>query len=140
MSYPARWIQGVAVTGDFDSDAAGTVNPGETLSTANIALGTLSCLYTVDAETNTITLAAAWQVSNDGSTWYTLKPLNNAASTVLATGTAGADAAVSVVIEAPQAVLGWKQVRPAVISGVATGGATDTFSMTTCYRKFNGFS
>lgn len=140
MSFPARWIAGTAVAGDFDSDSAGTTDAGEILSTANIAAGSLSCLFVVDAETNTITLAGKWQVSDDRTTWYDMAPSNNAATVVLATGTAGADATVSKALPAPEQVLGWKYVRPACETGVTTGTTSDTYSMSTRYRRFNGFS
>lgn len=140
MGFPARWRSHAAVTGDFDPDAAGTVYGSQAISTANIAPGTLSCLFTVDAETNTLTIAGKWQVSDDASTWYDIAPTNNAAVVVLATGTAGADAAVSKVLPAPSEIMGWKYVRAAVQNGVTTGGAADTYSMTLHYRVFNGFS
>lgn len=139
MSFPARFVAQAAATGDFDSDAAGTVNAGTVLATNTIAAGTLSALVTVDAETENLTLAAKWQVSDDNSTWYDMPPQNNAANVVLATGTSGADAAVSKVLPAPLGVLGWKYVRCAVVSGAATGAATDTYSIALHYRKFNGF-
>lgn len=140
MGFPARWRSHAAVTGDFDSEAAGTVHGSQAISTALIAAGTLSCLFTVDAETENLTITGKWQVSDDASTWYDVAPSNNAASVVLATGTAGADAAVSKVLVAPGEVLGWKYVRAAVTNGAAEGTSSDTFSMTLHYRVFNGFS
>lgn len=140
MSFPARWVAMTAVTGTFDTDPAGTIFGSTALSTANIAAGTLSCLFTVEAETNTLTISPLWQVSDNNSTWYSVGPSNNAAVVALATGTAGDDAVVSRVVVAPSEVMGWKYVRAAVTNGVATGGATDTYSMTVHYRRFNGFS
>lgn len=140
MSFPARFVIGTAETGDFDSEAAGTVHGHSALSTANIAEGTLSCTFVVEAETNTLTIAGKWQVSDDNSTWVDIGPQNNAAVVVLGTGTAGDDAVVTKCLEAPSGVLGWKYVRPAVVSGVASGNAVDTWSMQVRYRKFNGFS
>ena len=140
MSFPARFFKGAAATGTFDTIAAGNSVGGTAYPTNEIALNTLSCLYTVLAETNTITLACHWQVSHDNVTFYDIKPSNGASFVVIATGTAGSDVAVSVVLEAPKGVLGWEYVRPAVKVGVATGAAVDTYSMTVGYRKYNGFS
>lgn len=140
MSFPARFFKGAAATGTFDTIAAGNSVGGTVYPTNEIALNTLSCLYTVLAETNTITLACHWQVSHDNSTWYDIKPSNGAAYVAVATGTAGADTPVTVALEAPKGVLGWEYVRPAVKVGVTTGAVGDTYSMSVCFRKYNGFS
>lgn len=140
MSFPARYFKGAAATGNLDTIAAGVSVGGTSYPTNEIALNTLSCEFTVDAETNTITLACHWQVSHDNSTWIDIKPSNGAAYVAQATGTVGADAAVTVVLEAPKGVLGWEYVRPAVKVGVTTGTVNDTYSMQVCFRKFNGFS
>jgi len=139
MSFPARFFKGAAATGTLDTIVAGASVGGTSYPTNEIALNTLSCLYTVLAETNTITISAHWQVSHDASTWYDVKPSNGAAYVAQATGTAGADNPVSIVLEAPKGVLGWEYVRPAVKVGVTTGTANDTYSMQVCFRKFNGF-
>ena len=139
MSFPAKWFAATADTGNLDSEAAGSTVGGSAFSTAGIEKGTLSCLFTVDAETSTLTIAGKWQVSNDKSTWYDMPPQNNAALVVLATGTAGADAAVSKAIPAPDAVMGWKYVRAAVETGGTTGTTSDTYSMALRFRQFSGF-
>jgi len=123
-----------ATTGNFNTDVAGTVKGGAPVSifgpAGGVVNGTLSALVIVDAETNTRTLSAFWQVSEDGSTWYDVAGApNNPANVVLATGTAGADAAVTEVIPAPAAVYAWSFARCSVVNGVATGGATDTYSI-----------
>lgn len=127
----------LAVTGNFDGDAAGTVAEGSAVVMGRIMHGTLSALVTVDAETNTLTMTAKWQVSNDDSTWVDIVAPNNAANVALATGTAGADAAVTKVISAPDAAYGWQYARLAIVSGVVTGAATDTYSMSYCYRRYD---
>lgn len=116
-------------SGDFDGDAAGTVTGMSTIANTQVRPGTLSAKVTVDAETNTLTIAAGWQVSDDGTTWTTvaLAP-NNPAAVVLATGTAGADAAVTRVIPAPKAVSGHRFARLTLTNGVATGTTSDTYS------------
>lgn len=125
-------------SGDFDSVSAGT-----TVGMTAVDLGDnsrqkvrgLSALVTVDAETNTLTLAAKWQVSNDGSTWVDVaNGSQNAAAVVLATGTAGADAAVTKMIPAPDAIYGWRKARIAFVVGVTTGTTSDTYAAGYCYR------
>jgi hypothetical protein len=140
MGFPARWRKLTAGSGNLNTVVAGTTTAGTAISTANMAPGSLSCLFTVTAETNTITITPKWQVSDDNSTWYDLSGLNNAAQVALATGTAGADAAVSKVLTAPSEVSGWKYVRPAVVNGVATGAATDLYAFELHFRVYNGFS
>lgn len=97
--------------------------------------GSISALFTVDAETNTLTIEGGWQVSNDGSTWFDIADQNNAARVVLATGTAGADAAVSKVLVAPMAVHGWRYCRPVVVNRVATGNTVDTWAIELHHRR-----
>ncbi len=139
MGFPARYFNGHVATGDFDSDVAGTTNAGTSIRTNNIQPGTLSCDFLVDAETDTITITGKWQVSDDNVTFVDMPPENNAANVALATGTAGADAAVTLAVPAPYAISGRKWVRAAVTNGVVTGNTVDTFSMTLFYRKVSGF-
>jgi len=134
-----RWTSLDGGSGNFNTDAAGTVKGGTALQTNLVAKGSLSCLFVVDAETNTLTLEHKWQVSNDNSTWYDFPPENNAAVVVLATGTAGADAAVSKAIAAPRGIEGWKYVRACVVNGVTTGNTADTYAMTYRYLKYSAF-
>ena len=126
-------------SGDFDGDAAGTVNGGTTIQTAGLQPGTLGALCTVDAETNTITLAAKWQVSSDDSTWYDVVEPYNPANVVLATGTAGADAAVTKCVQAPICVFGWRYTRCAIVNGVAEGNDVDTYTIAYYAEKRSGF-
>lgn len=141
MSFPARWTTATGGSGDLTAaPVAGTTTAGTALATASIQPGTLSCLFTVLAETNTITLTGKFQVSADNSTWYNLAgDAQNPANVLIATGTAGADAAVSVVLPVPNQALGWKYIRPAIVNGVATGAAGDTWACTFYFRAFSGF-
>lgn len=141
MSFPARWSSASGGSGDLTAaPVAGTTTAGTALATAGIEMGSLSCLFTLLAETNTITLTGKFQVSNDNSTWYNLAgDAQNPANVLLCTGTAGADTATSVVLPVPPSALGWKYVRPAVVNGVATGASGDTYAMTFYFRKFSGF-
>ena len=99
---------------------------GPTLLMSAVKTGTLSAQVTVDAETNTITLAARWQISQDEATWHNAVPSNNAANVVLATGTAGADAAVTKAVSAPSAVYGARFARVVIDVGVTNGTAVDS--------------
>jgi hypothetical protein len=130
-----KTIKTAATTGDFDSDAAGTVNAGASVFMGLVRPGSLSAEVTVDAETNTLTMTGQWQISDDGSTWVSVQPSNNAADVTLATGTGGADAAVTVVLDAPGACYGAMYSRFTVVSGVTTGAATDTTSILYRYAK-----
>lgn len=123
-----------ATSGNFNTDVAGTVKPGASVSiwgpAGGVVNGTLAGLVIVDAETNTLTLTAYWQVSEDGSTWYDVSAAaNNPANVALATGTAGADATATEVLPAPSAVYAWSFARLVVVNGVATGATTDTYSI-----------
>lgn len=141
MTFPARWSSVSGGSGTLTAAPSdGDTTAGTALATAGIKLGTLSCLATLLAETNTITLEAGFQVSNDNSTWYDLAgDAQNPANVVFGTGTAGSDTAVSKVLPVPSQVAGWKYVRPVVVNRVTTGGAGDTYAFTFYYVKESGF-
>jgi hypothetical protein len=129
------------VSGNFDTLVAGSQvngNPvfvGQSFRKAAF----LSAVMVVDAETNGITLTAKWQVSNDRSTWIDVaNGSQNAASVVLATGTAGADAAVTKAIPAPEAVYGYKYARASIVTGAQTGTTSDTYTIGYSYRTLVG--
>lgn len=125
-------------SGTLDTLASGSVVGGTAVDLGDNArqkVRSLSALVTVDAETSTLTMAAKWQVSNDGSTWVDVaNGSQNAAAVVLATGTAGADASVSKAIPAPDAIYGWRKARIAIVTGGTTGAAEDTYALSYCYR------
>lgn len=137
MASNAKIVYNGQATGSLNINGAtaGTNTGGPTFVTANCTPGSLSALTTVDAETNTITMALVWEVSNDASTWVQCAPTNNAAVVVLATGTGGADASVTRVIPANDAVYGWRYCRAAIQNGVATGTTNDTYSIGYNYVK-----
>jgi hypothetical protein len=141
MTFPARYTSATGGSGDLTAaPVAGTTTGGTALATASVEPGSLSCLFTVLAETNTITITGKFQVSDDNSTWYNLAgDAQNPANVAIATGTAGADTAVSVVLPVPLSALGWKYVRPAIVNGVATGASGDTYSFSFRYRRLSGF-
>lgn len=115
------------------ANVAGTLMPGGTLVCDEIEPGTLTALFVTKAETDTITIEAAWQVSNDATTWYTFVNYNNPAVVVLGTGTAGADAAVSTAMAAPNDITGWRYCRAGVINRVAAGTVNDTYAISYYY-------
>jgi len=130
-------IVGAQATGTLNIDGAadGTVTGGPSFNTVTAVPGTLSATVAVDAETNTITMEAIWEVSSAGVTWYHVPPVNNAATVVLATGTAGADATVTKVIEAPMAVFGWPLARLSIVNRVAAGLVADTYAISYNYLR-----
>jgi hypothetical protein len=118
-------------TGTFNGVTAGSQVAGNPIFVGSDVqrISGLSALCVLLAETNTLTLTVKWQVSNDNSTWYDCAfSIGNAAATVVGTGTAGADTAVTKVFEAPQAVYGFRYARVAFVVGVATGASADTYT------------
>ncbi len=121
-------------SGTADTLASGSVVAG---TSVNLGDGVrqkvkeLAALVTVDAETSTFTWAAKLQCSRDNSTWYDIaNGSQNAAAVVVATGTAGADAAVSKVFTFPSNLLGaYKYARIALVTGGTTGAAVDTYAI-----------
>lgn len=113
----------------------GTITGGPTID-LRLVKGGLSALVALDAETNTITLEAFWQVSPDGTNWYDVAPYNNAAFVVWATGTAGADATVTKVLPAPDCVYdGVRCARVVVRNLVADGLIADTYRVGYNFQK-----
>lgn len=106
------------------------------IGNVNQKLKYISALVTCLADTSTFTWAFKWQVSNDNSTWVDVSNgSQNAAAVVLATGTGGADTAVTKSIPAPDAVNGWQWVRAALVTGGTTGATIDTYAIGYCYRQ-----
>lgn len=126
-------------SGTFDTLVATTVTGGTAIFMGNQVkkVTSLSALLTVLAETNTITITAKWQVSNDKTTWVDAYTPQNAANVALGTGTAGADTAVTRVLTAPEGVYGWQYARIALVNGVVTGAAVDTYSIGYCFRQLS---
>jgi hypothetical protein len=128
-------------SGTFNGVASGSAVSGSAvfMGSAYQKVAHLSAVLTVLAETSTMTLTAAWQVSNDGSTWLDVTHASqNPAGVALATGTGGADVAVTKVVEAPSTVYGYKFARARVAVGVATGASSDTYTIAYSYRQLTG--
>jgi hypothetical protein len=134
MRAPSPRYNVSAATGNADGLAAASTIAGNAVDTSRISKDSLSALVTVDCETSTMTLVAKWQVSNDNSTYVDVALTNNAANVTLATGTSGADATVTKAIVAPGAVFGWNFARLVLVTGVAQGTTSDTYSIGYCYR------
>ena len=141
MAPPIQWTTVSGGSGDLTATpAAGTTTGGTAVPTASAQPGTMSCLFTLLAETNTLTLTGKFQVSDDNSTWYDLAgDAQNPANVLIATGTAGADTAVTRVLPVPPAAVGWRYVRAAIVNGVATGATGDTYVLSFRYRRNVGF-
>jgi len=125
-------------SGTFNTVTAGNAVSGNTLFIGGTykKAGDVSAIVGLTAATSTITLAAKWQVSNDGSVWVdALNEPQNPASVVLVTGTA---AAITKAVPAPQAVYSHKYARCQVVVGVATGAVGDLYSIGYSYRQLTG--
>jgi len=124
-------------SGTFNTITATSVVSMGTVPMNGIERGSLACEIALDGETDTITLTPKWQVSRDGgSTWIDVAPTPaNGSYTIQVTGTAGADATVTRVIPAPEAVYSYPLARVAVLVGVVTGAAIDTYVSSYSWNK-----
>lgn len=128
---------GVLATGEtaLNTGSAPQTNAGPTLPMNDVTVGTLSALVYMQAKVNTMTLEAQWQVSKNGSTWYDVKPANNAATVVAVTGT-GSNVSTTIAVSAPDGVYGYAYARCSVISRVAAAAdANDEYSVEYNYLK-----
>lgn len=125
-------------TGTFNGITAGSTVGANALfiGSDDLKVSDLSAIAVVDAETNTITITGRWQVSNDKTTWIdAAHGPQNPAGVAIATGTAGADAAVTVAIPAPSSVYGFRFARLGLVVGVTTGASADTYTVGYSYRQ-----
>lgn len=125
-------------TGNANTLVAGSViagNPVDMGDNTRQKVRNLSALVTVDCETDTLTMAGRWEVSNDGTTWVTVtNGTQNAAGVVFATGTGGADADVVRCFPASEAVYAWRKARFSIVTAAVTGNTVDTYSIGYQYR------
>lgn len=130
------------ITGDFSAVTSGNALAATALFTGSDfqKVGGLMAKVVVLAETNTLTLTAKWQASRDNSTWVDVcNGPQNAAGVALATGTAGADTAVSKYIPCPNEVVRaapW--VRLAIVVGGTNGTSNDTYDIGYDYLALTG--
>lgn len=135
MGFPLRKVTTVATTGVLTGVVAGTVTPGATVVINQVQPGSLVGHAVIEAETDGLLMYLDWQVSDDASTWFTVAPANGAANVVQATGTAGADAVITTVLEAPRSVYSFRYARLGVRNTVANGLIADTYSIKYHYLK-----
>jgi hypothetical protein len=101
------------------------------------ARGTLGAEVEATAATANVTMTALWQVSKDGSTWIDCaNASSNASGVALTTGTA---TKVTKAIEAPRNVVGYKQVRLAIVVGGTGGSAGDLYKISYTGAAFTGY-
>lgn len=122
-------------TGTFAAGPVGAAKSMDALQTKRVAPGTLSVRVYWSMYTDTITITGKWQGSADNSTWRDFKPMNNAAHVVLQTSTGTG----AVYIDAPTSISGLPYVRFSLVSGVASGTAGDTYTMSYNYVKKQTF-
>ena len=104
------------------SGAAPQTVTGNTVIMNKVETGSLSATVYTLATTNTLTLTAKWQVSDDGSTWVDCASSpQNATHVAQVTGTGSAVSATRV-IPAPDSVYGKRRARCVVVSGTGSGG------------------
>jgi hypothetical protein len=131
----SRWNYLTTGTVVMTGIVKGTVTGGPKLTMSMVKPDTLSALVTVKADTDTITLSVLWEGSSDGNTYYEITPTNNAALVVWGTGTAGADAAVTKLLQAPEAAYGVPYARCSVKNLVADGLIADTYAIGYCFEQ-----
>lgn len=108
---------------------------GPTLLMSNVEQGTLSARCIFLAQTTSLTLAALWEISDDGTNWRQARGVSNATPVAIATGTAGADTAVARNVDAPNAVYGSRYARCSVLLGGANGASGDQASVAYDYVR-----
>lgn len=127
-------VNALGVT-SLSTSAAPQTNAGPTLAMNEVEPHTLSALVYMQAKVNTMTLEPQWQVSADGSTWYSAQSSNNAASVVAVTGT-GSSVNTTISVSAPAAVYGWAYSRCSVVSRVANAvDSNDQYNVSYNYLK-----
>lgn len=121
------------VAGTVTSAAGLVINPGD--PRFPIEFDSLVMNVTAALTTNTIVVTTIWQVSDDGTNWRTLYPMNNAAYVAVAPAGNGGLVTTNYV----QSCNGWnpakQYIRAAVINTVVTGGAGDNVTISYNWRK-----
>ncbi len=130
--------QSTSLTTSVAASSAGDVIAGPTLLMSKVEKGTLSARCTFLAQSTSLTLAALWQVSQDGTTWYQARGLSNATPVAVATGTAGADVAVTRIVDAPNACYAFRYARCSVLTGGASGASGDQATVAYDYAADQG--
>lgn len=102
------------------------------MSSEKVVDGTLSAYLIITAATSSVTITPSWQVSNDGSTWTTVK-LSSLNSPAIAVATGAQN--VTTVVAPPQMVHGYQWARCLLNVAGATGAAADTYSIGYSYKQ-----
>jgi hypothetical protein len=139
MAFNAKLVpagQALGITG-FTGAAPQTV-AGNTILIDNVKLGSLSANVYAKATTNTLTITAKWQTSDDNSTWRDAYLANRPANVVVVTGT-GSAVIDNISLSAPDCVYGHRYARCIAISGVGTGGGAgvDESNVSYAYQKWD---
>jgi len=112
----------------------GSARNGAAISLAEVAPGSLSVVAYSTITTASVAATFQPQVSNDNSTWYDVKLVNNASAVATAVGT-GAAVETFLALSMPD-LTGWKFFRTkATLSGAATAAADKT-QVDYQYRRF----
>lgn len=138
MPFNAYVVNGALDTGTLNLNgvSAGTTTAGPAIDTSLVKDGSLSATVVVEAETNTLTMAAVWQGYDEtAAAWVNLRESNNPAIVVLATGTGGDDAVVTTNIAAPMSAYGFRRVRCSILSAAAAGNTVDTYRIWYNYSR-----
>lgn len=117
---------------NLNTVVANTITGGPALDMSLVEDGTLSARVALDVETDTIAVEVLWEVSDvagGAGAYLEVKPADSDALRVWGIGTAGADAAISAVLPAPQCVYAYLYARCSVRNRNATGAAADTYQI-----------
>jgi hypothetical protein len=118
----------------FATAAAPQYLYGDAVQTRLCALGSLSAIISATASSSTLSITANWQVSQDGSTYYNVVPVNSATNVAMILGT-GTSATTTNVIPATD-VYGYKYARlRATSSGATANGTVDGVTVSYRYVK-----
>jgi len=109
-----------------DTSTNGSARNGTAIANTLAEPGTVSVLCVGSITTASVVATYKVQVSVDGTTYYDLKPLNNASSVTTASGT-GSAVAHSFVLDVPKSAASYRFLRAvATLSGASTNTADVT--------------
>ena len=140
LNYLIKKTQKAIVTTAFTGAAPQNVDgTAVSMVAERVATGSMSANVYALATTNTLTVTAKWQVSDDGSTYRDCKPSNGATNVALVTGT-GAAVTDTVCVAAPDCVYGKPYARVRLVSGVGVGNGLgqDEGSVSYNWRTIDG--
>jgi hypothetical protein len=132
MGYNQKLRYAQQDTGDVAAaGVAGTVFAGPTLLMSKVQPGTLMARIKGTIATGSLTFAPSWQVSDDGTVWENVVPMNNAANvTFSATATKH--------LEGPPCLSGKRYCR-AVLTGAGATASTGDFTRFSYSYLLNDF-